>query len=196
MRKSFLATIPMVVTFAFSGAALADPGESSDDLYSEHQELERELNTKEGMSLTSNADGHKEITDAAGNRYSFRLTTSTASAGGCTSGKQVCYRDTGEGNESLLVSYASGRAEVARPESHNGSELTEHANRLGYSIVSTSSGVVTVRNKSTNQLHKVRYAASLTKPATPMAAGIRVESDEKIYVRYTDGWEQEIKLTQ
>jgi hypothetical protein len=163
--------------------------------HTEHEDLDNDLTENHGMRVERSADGHMEVHDSQGNRYSYRLNSGAASGGACPAGQTVCYSDADDGHGSMVVGYSSGKTETAHAEAHNGNELTEHARQQGYSVVSTSNGVVTVRNSSNGNTVKVRYGSKLTQGTPGQSAGIRVESDGRIVVRYNDGLEQEIVPT-
>ncbi len=170
--------------------------ESDDDhtstVHNEHDDLDNDLNETHGMRVERNADGHMELHDTSGNRYSYRLANRGSTGETCPAGKTVCYHDSGDGSGNLVVNYSTGKSETAHAEAHNGNELTEHANRMGYNIVSTSNGLVTVRHAAAGSTAKVRYGARLNQGTSGYAPGIRVETDGRIIVRYNHGLEQDI----
>lgn len=174
-------TIPVYASF----------GEMEDDYGNEHSELDNDLHTSLGMAVTAYADGHKEIELGNGEHYSYTLMGEGITNNGCPSGKTVCYRDTGDGNGTMEVNYSSGKSELAFAESHNETELNEHASQMGYTVVSKTNGVLTVRSAATGSEYKVRYSTQLVRGLAGVTPGIRIENG-RIIERYTDGWEQEI----
>lgn len=176
----------------FSLPVFASVGEVEDDYGTEHQELDNDLHTHLGMTVTTHADGHKEVEDGNGNHYSYQLRAEGTTNHGCASGQTVCYRDVGDGSGSMEVNYNTGRSELAIAGSHNEAELTQHAAQKGYGVVSKINGVLTVRSSANGSEYKVRYSPQMVRGATGVSPGIRVESNGRIVERYTDGWEQEI----
>jgi len=160
----------------------------------EHQALDDDLHRNHGMSVTHHADGHLEINDTHGNRYSYRLTSQQTTGAGCADGRPVCYSASSDDSQSMSVSYSSGKSSTAHGESHSGTEVSEHAARLGYVVVSSANGLVTVRHASNATTLKIRFGARLTQGAAGIASGIRMESDGRIVVRYSDSVEQEIVI--
>lgn len=144
------------------------------------------------MSVTHATDGHIEIDDGKGSHYSY-TTQAVASTGGiCSGGKSVCYADTGDGTNSVIVSYSSGKVEKASGESHNATELADDARQLGFTVVSQAKGIATVRHDADGSEYRLRYSPQLTQGAAGLAAGIRIENNGRIIQRYKDGWEQEL----
>ena len=160
----------------------------------EHQALDDDLHRNHGMSVTHHADGHLEINDTHGNRYSYRLSSQQSTGAACTDSRPVCYAANGDDSQSLSVSYSSGKSSIAHGESHSGSEVSEHAARLGYVVVSSANGLVTVRHSTNATTLKIRFGARLTQGVAGIASGIRMESDGRIVVRYSDSIEQEIVI--
>lgn len=191
-------TLILALATMLSLPAFASVGETehseNDDYGMEHSELDNDLHTNLGMAAVAhdaNDARHVEVEDANGNVYSYSL--QPGSTGTCT-GQTVCYRDTGDGTGSVEVTYNTGRSETAHPESHNQNELNEHAGQLGYTIVSKTNGIMTVRQNSTGNEIMVRYSAQLARGVAGVNPGLRVENG-RIVERYTDGWEQEILPT-
>lgn len=171
---------------------IASVGETEDDYGTEHQELNDDLHTNLGLTVSRYADGHIELEDRNGNRSSYELQGTGATGERCANGQAVCYRDSGDGSGSVVVNYNSGRQEIAIADSHNEAELTTHAARLGYSIVSKTNGVLTFRHTASGGEARIRYAPNMVRGAAGLNPGIRVESNGRIVERYTDGWEQEL----
>lgn len=172
--------------------AIATVGETEDSYGTEHQELNDDLQASLGMTVSRYADGHIEIEDRNGNHSSYELTAAGATSERCASGQSVCYRDSGDRSGSVVVNYNTGRQEIAIADSHNEVELTTHAAQLGYSIVSKTNGVLTIRHTASGAESRVRYAPQMIRGAPGRSPGIRVETDGRVIERYTDGWEQEI----
>jgi len=185
----------LALSAIFSLPVYASVGEVEDDDYgTEHQELDDDLHTSLGMTVTTHADGHKEVEDGNGNHYSYSLQVNGATNNGCPSGQTVCYRDFGDGSGTIEVNYNTGRSELAHPESHNEIELDEHAAQLGFSIVSKTNGVMTVHHAASGSEYSVRNSPQMVRGAAGLNPGIRIEDNGRIVERYTDGWEQEILL--
>jgi hypothetical protein len=171
---------------------IASVGETEHDYGTEHQELNDDLQTNLGLTVSRYADGHIELADRNGNHSSYELQATGATTAGCPIGQAVCYRDSGDGSGSVVVDYNTGRQEIAIAGSHNEVELNEHAVRLGYSIVSKTNGVLTIHHTASGGEARVRYAPQMVRGAAGLNPGIRVESNGRIVERYTDGWEQEL----
>lgn len=185
-------TVIFALASIFALPAFASMGEIEDDYGVEHSELDSDLQTNLGMTVSRDASGHIEVDDGNGQHYSYRLQAGAASGGSCTGNQVVCYREAGDGSGSLEVNYNTGRSETATAEAHNETELNEHALQLGYSVVSKTNGVLTVRETASGSNFQVRYAARMVRGAAGLNPGIRVENDGRIVERYSDGWEQEI----
>lgn len=185
--------------FASIGETGGDPDDcqgvtctDSDDYGTEHQEMDDDLRNNHGMTVNRDTDGHLEIDDGHGNHYSYRTQPTNGTGTGCADGSAVCYEGSGDGSDSLVVRYNTGKVELATGESHAEPELLEHAAQLGFTVVSKNNGVVTLRNTSSGAEYQVRYSPRMTRNTRGQGAGIHIDTDGRIVERYTDGWEQEI----